>query len=62
MDLSIEIVVSSRFPMEMHLVHKSTSGQVAVIALLYTLGLANPFLSQVLIKIHGSLQNRSLLV
>jgi len=34
--------------MEMHLVHKSNSGQVAVIALLYTLGNTNGFLSQVL--------------
>ncbi len=35
------------FPMEMHLVHKADDGQLAVVAVLFTLGSANPFIQSV---------------
>lgn len=37
-----------RFPVELHLVHKSVDGNITVVAVLYQFGRADPFLIRVI--------------
>jgi carbonic anhydrase len=43
-----------RFDLEVHLVHDSPNGSIAVIGILYKIGKPDPFLTRVIIKLFHS--------